>query len=132
VVQSRRARWSDPAIARGYQGRRLNEPRTEQRKLPNLANRAFTREEKPITSIRSAFELAKERAKVNDVMIHDLRHTAITRWASVGLPQEIAMAASGHKSLAMHYRYVNLRENHVNEAFNLFTQRLHRKRSSRR
>ena len=35
--------------------------------------------------------------------------------------QEIAMMASGHKSLAMHYRYVNLQEKHVKEAFKLFT-----------
>jgi len=74
----------------------LIELRGEQRKIPNLANRVFTRAGKPLTSIRSAFELAKDRAKVNDVVIHDLRHTAITRWASLGMPQEIAMKASGH------------------------------------
>lgn len=27
----------------------------------------------------------------------------------------------------MHFRYVNLQENHVKEAFNLFTQGLHEK-----
>jgi hypothetical protein len=37
------------------------------------------------------------------------------------------MTPGGHKSLAMHYRYVNLQENRVEEAFKLFTQRLHRK-----
>jgi hypothetical protein len=57
---------------------------------------------------RTVFELAKEREKVNDMVIHDLGQTAITRWASVGLPRE--MTASGHKSLAMHSRYVNLQE----------------------
>ena len=104
----------------------LNELKTEQRKLSNLAQRVFTREGKPITDIRTAFELAKARAKVNDVVLHDLRHTAITRWASAGMAQEIAMKVSGHKSLAMHYRYVNLQEHHIKEAFKLFPTFPHR------
>lgn len=105
----------------------LSELRAEQRKVANLASRVFTRDGTPITSVRTAFELARERAGVKDAVIHDFRHTAITRWASLGMPQEIAMKASGHKSLAMHYRYVNLQEQHVKEAFKLFTRLLHEK-----
>ena len=103
----------------------LSELRAEQKRVANLASRVFTRDGHPITSVRTVFELARERAGVTDMVIHDFRHTAITRWASLGMPQEIAMKASGHKSLAMHYRYVNLQEKHVKEAFKLFTQRLH-------
>ena len=98
--------------------------RAEQRKLPSIANRSaarvFTRDGKPIASIRTAFELAKERAGVADVVLHDFRQTAITRWAEMGLPQEIVMKVSGHKSLAMHCRYVNFQEHHIKEAFKLF------------
>jgi len=43
------------------------------------------------------------------------------------MPNEIAMKASGYKSLAMHYRYVNLQENRVKGAFKLFTQVFARK-----
>lgn len=102
----------------------LTELRAEQRKLPSIANRSaarvFTRDGKPIASIRTAFELAKERAGVADVVLHDFRQTAITRWAEMGLPQEIVMKVSGHKSLAMHCRYVNFQEHHIKEAFKLF------------
>ena len=105
----------------------LNELKAEQRKVANLANRVFTREAKPIKNLRTAFELARERAEVQDVVIHDFRHTAITRWATMGIPQEAAMKVSGHKSLAMHYRYANLQEKHVKEAFKLATQWQHEK-----
>lgn len=44
-------------------------------------------------------------------------NTAIMRWALVGIPLEVAMKASGHRDLAGHYRYVNLREEHVKAVF---------------
>ena len=56
----------------------LTELKGGQRRVANLANRVFTREWKPITNIRTVFELARERAGVEDVVIHDFRHTAIT------------------------------------------------------
>lgn len=52
-----------------------------------------------------AFHVAAERAGVDDVRFHDLRHTAITQLAEK-LPNVIELAAvSGHKSLAMLKRY---------------------------
>ena len=75
------------------------------------------RQGKVIKNLRTAFEGAKDRAKIQDVVIHDFRHTAITRWAVLGVPQEAAMLASGHKSLAMHYRYANLQPHHVRAVF---------------
>ena len=95
----------------------LGELRAEQRKVPNLVNRVFTRHGKPITDCRTVFELAREKAGVSDVVIHDLRHTAITRWAMQGMPQEVAMKVSDHNSLATYYRYANMQERHVLEAF---------------
>lgn len=42
--------------------------------------------------------------------LHDLRHTAVTRWASTGaLSVHELMAVSGHKTPAMLARYVNLK-----------------------
>jgi len=95
----------------------LDELRMEQKKVADIANRVFTRQGKAIKNLRTAFEGAKERAKIQDVVIHDFRHTAITRWAVLGVPQEAVMLASGHKSLAMHYRYANLQPHHIRDVF---------------
>ena len=34
-----------------------------------------------------------------------------------GIPQEVVMKVSGHSDLSVHYRYVNLREEHVKAVF---------------
>ena len=55
------------------------------------------------------FLRAARRAKVEDFHFHDLRHTAITRLASIfSNPMEIA-AISGHKSLSMLKRYTHFK-----------------------
>ncbi len=55
------------------------------------------------------FLRAARRAKVEDFHFHDLRHTAITRLASIfSNPMEIA-AISGHKSLSMLKRYTHIK-----------------------
>ena len=55
------------------------------------------------------FLRAVRRAKVEDFHFHDLRHTAITRLASIfSNPMEIA-AISGHKSLGMLKRYTHFK-----------------------
>ncbi len=55
------------------------------------------------------FLRALRRAKVENFHFHDLRHTAITRLASIfSNPMEIA-AISGHKSLSMLKRYTHLK-----------------------
>jgi integrase len=55
------------------------------------------------------FLRAVRRAKVEDFHFHDLRHTAITRFASIfSNPMEIA-AISGHKSLSMLKRYTHFK-----------------------
>lgn len=108
----------------------LAELRSERKLYRNIAGRVFTRRGKSIKSIRTAFELARKKAGISDIVLHDFRHTAITRWAAMGIPQEIAMKASGHQSLAMHYRYVNLQEQHVREAFSVATSWQHEKMAS--
>ena len=75
----------------------------------------------PMTDIRTAFELARKRAGIKNFVLHDLRHCAVTRWVRSGIPQETAMRASGHKSLAMHYRYANMQAEDVVAAFKNLT-----------
>jgi integrase len=105
------------------------ELRTEQKasKVVNLSGRVFTRPNgRAIDSIRKPFEAACREAKIDDLHLHDFRHTCITRWAMEGKPVGAVMAASGHHSFSMHDSYVNLREHHLRTAF-LLTGRLHEK-----
>lgn len=56
-------------------------------------------------ALETNFKRARDRAKLQNLRIHDLRHTAITRLAEK-LPNLIELSAvSGHKSLAMLKRY---------------------------
>ena len=95
----------------------LEELRAEQRKVATIGGAVFTRDGLPIRSYRTAFENARNRTRILDVHPHDYRHTAITRWELAGIPLEVAMKASGHRDLADHYRYVNLREEHMKAVF---------------
>jgi integrase len=99
----------------------LDELRAEQRRVPNTLNRVFTRNGRPITSIRTAFELAKEKAGIEDLRLHDFRHTAITRWAAMGIPQQAIMAAAGHHSIQQSNDYVNMKDEHLKLAFKNYT-----------
>jgi integrase len=117
----------------------LEEIRAEQRRVPNMGGHVFTRKNgRPITSLRTAFEKARYEAKLNHVVFHDLRRTAITRWTDLGIPRDFVMAASGHKPSNVHDRYLNFTDKQLTDAFRvvmippaerkkLFTSRLHGK-----
>jgi integrase len=95
----------------------LEEIRAEQRKIPNVGGYVFTRKNgQPIESIRTAFEKARHEAKLDHVIFHDLRRTAITRWTDLGIPQDFVMAASGHKPSNVHDRYLNFTHKQMTDA----------------
>lgn len=73
--------------------------------------RSITGQVIPMTPFAAcaAFQRATARAGIEGLRFHDLRHTAITRMASM-LPNVIELAAvSGHKSLRMLQRYYHPR-----------------------
>jgi integrase len=101
----------------------LAELRGEQKqaKVVNLSGRVFTRANgQPVKSLRKAFERACRQSKIEDLHLHDFRHTCITRWAMEGKQVAAIMAASGHHSFEMHDRYVNLQEHHLKAAFGVY------------
>jgi integrase len=60
-------------------------------------------------ALETNFKRARERVKLENLRIHDLRHTAVTRLAE-RLPNLIELSAvSGHRSLAMLKRYYHPR-----------------------
>src|SRR5262245_96836 len=96
----------------------LEELRAEQKKIPNVGNLVFTRENgRPIKTIRTAFDFALERAKLDDIVLHDFRRTAITRWTSLGVARDIVMAASGHAPNGVHDAYINFSDEQLTDAF---------------
>ena len=99
----------------------LDELRVEQKRVPNTMKRVFTRSGRPIKSIRTAFERARKAAEIADLRPHDFRHVAITRWATMGIPQAAIMAMAGHHSIAQNDDYTNMKEDHLLEACRSYT-----------
>jgi len=73
------------------------------RSLPGV--RVFTRNSKPISCIREAFERACRRAGIKDFTFHDLRHTFVTNWRKAGIHESVIMKQTGHKTRSMFDRY---------------------------
>ena len=78
--------------------------------------RVFTHNGKPISSIRSAFENACERAGISDFRIHDLRHCARVTFRRAGIHPAVSMAIMGHSSVEMHHWYDTVEDIDLTEA----------------
>ena len=82
----------------------------------------FTRDDgRPITRsmISDAVQKAVREAGVKKYRFHDYRNTALTDWARQGVNVDIAMKASGHSSVQMHKRYLDLQRKDIAKAFGL-------------
>src|SRR5262249_46367409 len=102
----------------------LEELQEEQKKIPNVTRLVFTRKNgRPIKDIRTAFDLAKARAleqqqiEDDDIVPHDFRRSAISRWTAIGIPRDIVEAASGHKPNGVHEGYINFTDEQLTDAF---------------
>jgi integrase len=90
--------------------------------VANVNGLVFTRDDgRAITKdmITQAVRVARKRAGVVDFRFHDYRHSAKTEWSRQGIHVDVAMKAAGHKSVAMHQRYVNLKPGDVAKAFGI-------------
>jgi hypothetical protein len=58
--------------------------------------------------LKTAFDKAREKADLNDVRFHDLRHTFASCLVQQGLPLYEVMHMTGHRSLVMVQRYAHL------------------------
>jgi len=65
----------------------------------------FTFKGKVIVNIRKGFGRACERAGIKDFRFHDLRHCGVTNLRKAGVPDNVIMSISGHKTAAMFRRY---------------------------
>ncbi len=60
-------------------------------------------------SITQAFERVCQRAGIEDLRFHDLRHEATSRFFERGLSIMEVSAITGHRDLAMLRRYTHLK-----------------------
>jgi integrase len=74
------------------------------------ARYVFTRQGRPITSLRDAFVSSCQRAGLRDFRFHDLRHTAVTNLRRSGIDVLTAMKITGHKTMAAFKRYHTIDE----------------------
>lgn len=65
--------------------------------------------------IRTAWETAREKAKISDFRFHDLRHSTASYLAMNGASLVEIAEVLGHKTLQMVKRYAHLSESHVKD-----------------
>ena len=65
---------------------------------------------RPVTTIKTAWESVRTAAGIS-CRFHDLRHTALTKMAEAGVPEETMKALMGHMSREMIERYSHIRMN---------------------
>ena len=103
----------------------LDEIEREKRRgkiVANVNGLIFTRDDGRAikkNTLMHAVKAARDRAGVADFRFHDYRHSAQTEWSRQGVHVDVAMKAAGHKSVAMHQRYVNLKPGDVAKAFGI-------------
>ncbi|HZS05327.1 MAG TPA: site-specific integrase [Blastocatellia bacterium] len=70
----------------------------------------------PSGDFQKSFMTARQKAGIENLHAHDLRHTAITRWIQSGMPVAEVMRLSGHRTLNVAFRYINADDNTARRA----------------
>ncbi|MCC6860860.1 MAG: site-specific integrase [Bryobacterales bacterium] len=109
VIPMNAALYSTFAAHAGWLARKLEQPIQPDWYVFPFCNRVRPVDPtRPVTTIKSAWERAREDAGVN-CRFHDLRHTACTKMAEGNVPEATMKALMGHMSRAMLERYSHIR-----------------------
>jgi integrase len=111
--------------ARSWELRQVfDDLRREQEKVPNIHNRVFTRPGgRPIKDTRTAWHFAVAQAVKakqlpdDDLVPHDLRCAAISRFEALGIPHSGVQRIVGHKPANVHERYIRFSDAQLVEVF---------------
>jgi integrase len=77
----------------------------------------------PIGDFKKAWTSLKERAGVDDLRVHDLRHTYASRLTMAKISHLTAQKLTGHKVLRMLQRYTHLNADTLDDAINTLESR---------
>src|SRR5208283_513592 len=69
-----------------------------------------------VAALKDAFERAVKASKLQDLRLHDLRHTCISRWAMMGISEGKIVAMAGWTTSAMFQRYAHFVPGSLQEA----------------
>ena len=92
---------------------------------PKHAGPVFTFRGKMMRTVQTGFTKARDRAGLQDVRFHDLRHTFASRLVQGGVPLYDVMLMTGHKSLGMVQRYAHLAPGYQERAIQTLNARWH-------
>jgi integrase len=102
----------DPGVTKGGEGRTIFldgelkeviETRSRERRLD--CPYVFHRKGKPIRDFRKSWDKALEAAKLQGMLFHDLRRTAVRNMVRAGVSERVAMMISGHRTRSVFDRY---------------------------
>lgn len=88
---------------------------------------------KSVGAIKTAFNAACRRAKIQGFRFHDFRHTAVTNMRRAGIDHLTIMKISGHKTMEVFKRYHSFHREDLREAasrFNTYLTLAHRSTQS--
>ena len=83
-------------------------------------------EGKPLQDIKKAWATIRKQADIEDVRIHDLRHTHASHLVSSGMSLSIVGKLLGHTQVSTTQRYAHLADEPLRQAAEMFSTKLKR------